>query len=368
MRRISGGLVAVLFLLWFVQAQQQIATSLSHSTQLETHLLPQPHASVSTTTVSIGERLDGPHWWNEHATYHNIYSHGDEPNIVMVNRDGAISFKTTLTAPNLNRIRVTDTAATVDGGAVATAAVVDKAGRTTSFVAQLDNSGKVIQQLTTFPFMSEMTCPAEDGTVWIFGWDFMSDNRGLQFPYPILRHYRFTQGLLKVAPAWKAIGNRVLFRHQLVGGTSVACTAHKAWIYDGERHQFISYDEEANSFRVYRVQLPDGSPSDLGVSGFARTTSGDFYASLNDASEAWLGLYWLNVHDDVAECDAVDAPGNFTNGIRVFGSSGSDLVYARVAWQWPEKLEFSTMPANIRSELLSRATRGREESRSQPSF
>ncbi len=24
------------------------------------------------------------------------------------------------------------------------------------------------------------------------------------------------------------------------------------------------YDEEANSFRVYRVQLPEGSPSDLG--------------------------------------------------------------------------------------------------------
>jgi hypothetical protein len=42
--------------------------------------------------------------------------------------------------------------------------------------------------------------------------------------------------------------------------------------------------------------------------------------------------------------------------------------YARVAWQWPEKLEFSTMPPNIRSELLSHATRGRDESRSRPSF
>jgi hypothetical protein len=111
---------------------------------------------------------------------------------------------------------------------------------------------------------------------------------------------------------------------------------------------------------VYRVQLPDGSPSDLGVSGFARTTSGDFFASLNDGSEAWLGLYWLSVHDEAAEWDAVDTPGNFTNGIRVFGSSGEDLVYARVAWQWPDKLEFSTMPPNMRSELLSQATHGQE--------
>lgn len=137
-------------------------------------------------------------------------------------------------------------------------------------------------------------------------------------------------------------------------------TAHNAWIYYGGRHQFISYDEEANSFRVYRVQLPDGGPRDSAVSGFAQTTSGDFYASLNDGSEAWLGLYWLNIHDEVAEWEAVDTPGNFTNGIRVFGSSGQDLVYARVAWEWPDKLEFSTMPPNMRAELLWHATCGRE--------
>jgi hypothetical protein len=256
MRRISGGLVAVLFLVGLAQAQQS-AASLSPSAKVETHLLPPAHASVTTTVVSISEQLDGPHWWNDHAMYHDIYSHGEVPNVAMLNRDGTIAFKTTLTASNLDRIRVTDAAATVDGGAVATATVVDKAGRPTSFVAQLDNSGKVIGQVTTFPFMSEMTCPAEDGTVWVFGWDFMSDNRGLRFPYAILRHYSFTVGLLKVAPDWKAIGNRVLFGHGVAGGTAVACSAHKAWIYYGAGHQFISYDEEANSFRVYRVELPD---------------------------------------------------------------------------------------------------------------
>jgi hypothetical protein len=42
-------------------------------------------------------------------------------------------------------------------------------------------------------------------------------------------------------------------------------------------------------------------------------------------------LYWLNVHDAVAEWVAVDTPGKFENGIRIFGSSGDDIVYARVA-------------------------------------
>jgi hypothetical protein len=270
------------------QARQSVAPT-PHSTTLETHLLPQPHTSVSIAAVNIGERLDGPHWWNDHATYHSICSHGEVPNVAMTNRDGTVAFKTTLTAPNLDRIRVTDAAATKDGGAVATATVVDKAGMPSSFVALLDNSGRVIQQITTFPFMAEMTCPAEDGTVWVFGWDF-SENHGPHIPYSILRHYSFTQGLLKAAPDWKTIGNRVLFGHQVVGGTAVACTAQKAWIYYGERHKFIAYDEEANSFRVYRVQLPEGSPSDLGVSGFARITSGDFYGSLNDGSEVLAGF------------------------------------------------------------------------------
>jgi hypothetical protein len=58
----------------------------------------------------------------------------------MVKRDGTIAFKTTLTAPNLDRIRVTDVAATKDGGVVATATVVEKAGTPSSFVALLDNS------------------------------------------------------------------------------------------------------------------------------------------------------------------------------------------------------------------------------------
>jgi hypothetical protein len=115
MRRISGGLVAILFLVGLAQAQQGTA-SLSLSTKVETHLLPPAHASVTTTVVSISDQLDGPRWWNDHAMYHNIYSHGELPNVAMLNRDGTIAFKTMLTASNLDRIRVTDAAATVDGG------------------------------------------------------------------------------------------------------------------------------------------------------------------------------------------------------------------------------------------------------------
>jgi hypothetical protein len=114
MRRIPGGLVAVPFLLGLAQAQQS-AASLSPSTKVETHLLPPPHSSVTTTVVSLSEQFEGPHWWNDHGMYHDIYSHSEVPNVAMLNRDGTIAFKTTLTASNLDRIHVTDAAATVDG-------------------------------------------------------------------------------------------------------------------------------------------------------------------------------------------------------------------------------------------------------------
>jgi hypothetical protein len=55
---------------------------------------------------------------------------------------------------------------------------------------------------------------------------------------------------------------------------------------------------------------------------------------------------------------AVDTPGNFENGVRIFGSSGDDIVYARVAWQWPEQLEFSTTPPNMQSKLFAGSTSG----------
>jgi hypothetical protein len=66
MRRISCALV-VLLLVGLAQAQQSVAPT-QHSAKLETHLLPQPHTSVSITAVNIGEGLDGPHGWNDHAT------------------------------------------------------------------------------------------------------------------------------------------------------------------------------------------------------------------------------------------------------------------------------------------------------------
>ena len=113
---------------------------------------------------------------------------------------------------------------------------------------------------------------------------------------------------------------------------------------------------------------PTAAPDDLGVSGFARTATADFYASLNDGSEAWLGLYCLSVHDGVAEWIAVDAAGNFENGIRIFGSSGDDIVYARVAWRRPKKLEFSAMPPKMPAKLLLNADHRHRESHSQPSF
>jgi hypothetical protein len=164
------------------------------------------------------------------------------------------------------------------------------------------------------------------------------------------------------------LGNSVLFGHHVSAGTAVACTAHEAWIYYGEQSQFIAYNGEANSFRTYHVQLPDGSPTIwdcLVLPGLRREIS---TPALTIARRLWLSLYWLNVHDGIAEWIAVDAPSNFENGIRIFGSSGDDIVYARGTWQWPKELEFSAMPPNMPSKLLLNADHRHRQSHSQSSF
>ena len=165
-----------------------------------------------------------------------------------------------------------------------------------------------------------------------------------------------TQGLLKVAPDWTATGNRVLLDTTLQGHRRGACTASQDMGLLRERVSVSS--SHTTNWRTPSARIPFhspyGSPSDLEASGFARTTSGDFYGSLNDGSEVWLGLYWLNVHDEVAEWVAVDTPGNLKNGIRIFGSSGDDLVYARVAWQWPEQLEFLDHAANYAVKIVGK--------------
>jgi hypothetical protein len=99
MRRISCAL-AVLLLAGLAQAQQS-AAPVSHSINFETRLLPPPRTTVTLTGVGISEQPEGPHWWNDHATYHSIYSHGAVPNVAMTNRDGTVAFKTTLSSLEL---------------------------------------------------------------------------------------------------------------------------------------------------------------------------------------------------------------------------------------------------------------------------
>jgi hypothetical protein len=106
----------------------------------------------------------------------------------------------------------------------------------------------------------------------------------------------------------------------------------------------------------------------IGIVWLCRTAAGDFYASLNDSSEALAGFVLAQCLRWVAEWIAVDAPGNFENGTRIFGSNGDDIVHARMTWQWPKELEFSAMPPNMPSKLLLNADHRHRQSHSQASF
>jgi hypothetical protein len=203
-------------------------------------------------------------------------------------------------------------------------------------------------------------------TVWVFGWDF-SENHGPHVPYAILRqHYSFTQGLLKVALDWTAIAQLCAF-----------------WTprFSGHVHGSRGVDLLRRAESVHRIRrrgelfphvsrsTPRRQPRRFGIVWFCPDCDGRFLPQpLTIARRLWLGLYWLNVHDGVAEWIAVDAPGNFENGIRIFGSSGDDIVYARVTWQWPKELEFSAMPPNMPSKLLLNADHRHRQSHSQASF
>jgi hypothetical protein len=111
---------------------------------------------------------------------------------------------------------------------------------------------------------------------------------------PALQLYAgFAEGWLGLESDWATL----CFWTPRFSGTVVACTAHETWIYYGEQSQFIAYDGEVNSFRSYRVQLPDGSFRRLGSSGFAGLRREISTPALTIARRLWLGLYWLNVYD-----------------------------------------------------------------------
>ena len=126
-------------------------------------------------------------------------------------------------------------------------------------------------------------------TVWVFGWDF-SENHGPHVPYAILRHYSFTQGLLKVALDWTAIA-------QLCAFWAPRFSGHRRRVHGSRGVDLLRRAESVHRiqrrgelFRYVSRPTPRRQPNDLGLSGFARTATGDFYASLNDSSEALAGF------------------------------------------------------------------------------
>ena len=88
--------------------------------------------------------------------------------------------------------------------------------------------------------------------------------------------------------------------------------------------------------------------------------------SLRVANKAWERCSFSCSRSSAG--NAVYAPGSFENGIRIFGSSGDDIVYVGVARQRPKELEFLAMPPKMPSKLLLNADHRHRESHSRQSF
>ncbi len=224
--------------------------------------------------------MSGPFWWFDHAVFLKQREFHEELNIAVFSRDGTLAFKSMLTAPKLEELWVKDAAPTKSGGVVASVQFKQTDGNRGSYIAELDARGRLQHQITTDPFIPELLCPADDGSVWAFGYDCPVTKPGENAPRSCraeIRHYSFTKGLAVEV----GLSEYLLFGHNVFKGTGVACSEHRAWVYYGERSHFLSYDEQANALHSYQVIMPPEAGPEVGVHGFTRTASRDFYGSLN---------------------------------------------------------------------------------------
>src|ERR1700731_3953139 len=151
---------------------------------------------VFDTNAFVGTGLAMPHWDNGYLVSRQVENFDPETaNVKLFDQSGAEARSVKIWFPDSTRVLVYSASATSDGRVLVSGRADDAKGDAASFVALVNQSGKMTEVIQTDGFVPATTCWAPGGGVWSFGgtgYDVHSQPK----PGDTLRHFDFKRGEL----------------------------------------------------------------------------------------------------------------------------------------------------------------------------
>jgi hypothetical protein len=204
----------------------------------------------------------------------------------------------------------------------------------TFYLAEIGENGHVKREIRTSPYMPVHICAAEDGTVWTFGIDRDENGNGVDSS-PMVRQFSFDKGQLKaflftkdLDPGWFFLDGRY------PGEVTLRCNTKGLVIYNGQSSELVRVDLFDDAVTVTKV-APLPPISQLRITGFALTESGDIFASFHERKNPPMsGLFKLSFNGDggASWTPVAGTLGPYRRGSpieRLMGAEGDDLVHTR---------------------------------------
>jgi hypothetical protein len=238
--------------------------------------------------------------------------------------------------PGSERVFILKAAAMPGGNVIASGTAVKTDGTRAYFIAETDQTGKVVSALQTNPFFPAFICSTPDGKIWSFG-DLERRKDGGSPEGGLVRQYDLEKGLVASYLPRSEFGSGS--RPPSVRGGEgeevyFGCASEQLVIYAGSLQEFVIFDLKSKSAEKYKI---DRSSVSLPSQAFAVTSAGEVFAYLRDFSEATplQGLFRLNINRMSSSVQWVPVDGasglkdqvGVVNGL--WGAEGDTLVYGR---------------------------------------
>jgi len=302
----------------------------------ETSLQRVPSLSAASHQAFADSLMaDGITRWDKAFLIHlPIEVAADKPAVMLYDNNGSLVREATVWFADSSEVSTTDAAVSESGTLFVSGGAADSKGAIAHFVASVDKSGKLDQIVRTSPFVPVHICSAaDDGTVWVYGFDREADGREKR-QGAMLRQYSLRGGL-QTALLDRAEMNQdnFLVRGAYPAQVFLRCTQTKIALYQGSIGELFEYDLANKQLTTVKVAP---LPSTVRLAGSAFMKSGELLSALHDQARGagLTGLFRLerNKSTGIAKWTAVI--GTLGKGGagpigRLYGNDGDLLVYTK---------------------------------------
>ena len=273
---------------------------------------------------AVSSKVSPPLWSGKFFYVRTYAMEPGQPQVLVYSQSG-LALPISISFPDSTTVSVEGVAAVNGGpGALISGSAWSQSGQLATFLAWVDNTGKVTKVIRTNPYLATRICFAPDGSIWTFG----VNAENVQADDELVRHFQ-PDGTLAGKYALKSSFGikRNPARMNQLGSPFIGVSKDRVGVFSANANQWLEFGFDGQMLGRWTVQPPpalklDGTSSKpLTVPSLVFRNDNSVYAWLDGGTNS--GIYVLDKSGPrwvkVSNIDSRSFAG-------LFGTQGAELL------------------------------------------